>query len=312
MRVIITGPPSSCKTTLSKAVAEHFKIPHLELGQDIESMQGQLSSNVCRYRGYVLDADTIGFDEAEKLFRFDVEVTRNEEDEEPPPPADGEEAAPAPKQFERRLNEEITPSFAIVTQSPDAVCRARWQASGGKDEADFDRRLAKYSMTNLKADQHCLSDFFMDIANVGILNLPVAGQDEEDLFESVRIYMERSGRPFNYLPTEEEVAAEVRAKHEEKVKAAIEAAAKTAEEAAKGAGDDGEKKLERLNAERLKIIAEHEKAQAELQELPLREYLMRHTVPALTEGLIEMCKVLPENPVDYLATYLEQHAAAKK
>ena len=51
---------------------------------------------------------------------------------------------------------------------------------------------------------HSLQDFFQDVANKGVLNLPIAGKDEEDLFESARIYIERSGRPFNYLPTDEE------------------------------------------------------------------------------------------------------------
>merc|ERR1712232_1104553 len=61
---------------------------------------------------------------------------------------------------------------------------------------------------------------------------------------------------------------------------------------------------------RLEIIARHEEEQKQLQAMPLRGYLMEHMVPSLTEGLIELCKVLPEDPVDYLASYLENHAAA--
>lgn len=34
--------------------------------------------------------------------------------------------------------------------------------------------------------------------------------------------------------------------------------------------------------------------------IPLRNYLMRHVMPTLTEGLIEVCKIRPEDPVDYL------------
>eukprot|EP00971_Amphidinium_carterae_P048191 949214-Amphidinium_carterae.1 len=45
------------------------------------------------------------------------------------------------------------------------------------------------------------------------------------------------------------------------------------------------------------------------QGLPLRDFLMKYAVPNLTEGLIEMCKVLPEDPVDYLANYLDKCAA---
>lgn len=38
----------------------------------------------------------------------------------------------------------------------------------------------------------------------------------------------------------------------------------------------------------------------ETHSIPLRNYLMRHVMPTLTEGLIEVCKVRPDDPVDYL------------
>ena len=42
----------------------------------------------------------------------------------------------------------------------------------------------------------------------------------------------------------------------------------------------------------------------EVQSVPLRNYLMKHVMPTLTQGLIECCKVRPDDPVDYLAEYL--------
>lgn len=36
----------------------------------------------------------------------------------------------------------------------------------------------------------------------------------------------------------------------------------------------------------------------------MREFLMRNTIPLLTDGLIETCKVAPIDPVDYLAEYI--------
>ena len=36
------------------------------------------------------------------------------------------------------------------------------------------------------------------------------------------------------------------------------------------------------------------------QSIPLRDYLMRHVMPTLTQGLMEVCNVQPDDPVDYL------------
>lgn len=69
-----------------------------------------------------------------------------------------------------------------------------------------------------------------------------------------------------------------------------------------------EEELKR-QAERLYVISKHEEERREIEGMRVREYLMRYMVPNLTEGLIEICKVMPDNPVDYLANYLEKHAA---
>jgi adenylate kinase len=37
---------------------------------------------------------------------------------------------------------------------------------------------------------------------------------------------------------------------------------------------------------------------------------MRHVMPVLTSGLMEVCKVRPTDPVDYLAEFLFRHAPA--
>ena len=40
----------------------------------------------------------------------------------------------------------------------------------------------------------------------------------------------------------------------------------------------------------------------ETQSIPLRNYLMQHVMPTLTQGLIEVCKVKPDDAVDYLVS----------
>lgn len=317
IRVLIAGPPASGKTALSKSVAEHFNIPHLELkgagAADLESMAQQLQAKVCRYRGFVLDVGGAGFQEVDHLLRIEQEVKPAEgEEEEAPPPEEDEEGGgpPAPK-MERVVNKDVCPDFVIVTQAPEAFCRGKWRAvhKPATDEAlaPFKTAMETYKEKNL-GEAETLTDFFQECARIGVLNLPVPGKDAEDLLESVRIYVEGSslGRPFNYLRTGEEVAEELLEKY-----AARAAVAKTAaeEEEARVREDKSAEIEEAANQKRrLEIIREHERDQEALEKQPLREYLMRYMVPSLTEGLIEVCKVLPEDPVDYLATYLEDHA----
>ena len=50
-------------------------------------------------------------------------------------------------------------------------------------------------------------------------------------------------------------------------------------------------------------VQHEEQEMLETHSIPLRNYLMRHVMPTLTEGLLEVCKVRPEDPVDYLVSY---------
>ena len=42
----------------------------------------------------------------------------------------------------------------------------------------------------------------------------------------------------------------------------------------------------------------------EAQSIPLRNYLMKHVMPTLTQGLIDCCKSRPEDPLDYLVCFV--------
>jgi adenylate kinase len=55
-----------------------------------------------------------------------------------------------------------------------------------------------------------------------------------------------------------------------------------------------------LKNDKLEQIKKEELEQLETQSIPLRNYLMTHVMPTLTKGLIECCKIKPEDPIDYL------------
>ena len=55
-------------------------------------------------------------------------------------------------------------------------------------------------------------------------------------------------------------------------------------------------------------IKEQEARQLEVKSQPIKDYLMKYVVPTLSEGLLEVCKLEPEDPIQYLADYLIAHA----
>lgn len=58
-----------------------------------------------------------------------------------------------------------------------------------------------------------------------------------------------------------------------------------------------------LQAARLEEVKREEYEQLEAQSVPLRNYLMKHVLPTLTQGLSDCCKVRPDDPVDYLVSF---------
>ena len=49
----------------------------------------------------------------------------------------------------------------------------------------------------------------------------------------------------------------------------------------------------------------------EAQSLPLRTYMMKHIMPTLSQALIEVCKVRPEDPIDFLVNDSSIHVSKK-
>ena len=51
---------------------------------------------------------------------------------------------------------------------------------------------------------------------------------------------------------------------------------------------------------RLNEVKREEYELLEAQSIPLRNYLMKHVMPTLTQGLIDCCKVRPDDAIDFL------------
>ena len=50
-------------------------------------------------------------------------------------------------------------------------------------------------------------------------------------------------------------------------------------------------------------MKQEEEEMLKTQSIPFRNYLMKHVMPTLTQGLIECCKVRPDHPVEFLVSW---------
>jgi adenylate kinase len=124
-----------------------------------------------------------------------------------------------------------------------------------------------------------------------------------EMFESMRIYIERNGRPHNYL----ESIRKLNDEREMKLIAEEEITAKEAAEALHKKEDKSDNKhheMEEKERIRLEMVMQHIKELDECEDLNMRQFLMKFIVPVLTEGMIEVWKYAPIDPVDYLADYM--------
>ncbi len=61
-------------------------------------------------------------------------------------------------------------------------------------------------------------------------------------------------------------------------------------------------------AAKMEEIRRQERDLLDQRSQPIRQYLMDNVVPHLTEGLIELCKKVPEDAIDHLANFLLERA----
>lgn len=366
IKTIVVGPPGAGAQTLGAMIAKrylHEDPPHFTFERILQdAMQGdtafarklrrkveklakkppgtklplklrtkliksRLLSNVCRYRGYVLEGYPTCYEEAEALFMELVPVdgeeekveeeeeqggddeNDDEEEEAPPPPADEEEEDDSrPK---KRIAQSVAPEFVVLLTSSEDRCKARifngLDRSAGSEE-DFRRRTLEYRQANLAEDGRPGSrEFFTEISGTRVLELDVDSSTDEEAFQAVCIYLEAKGQFFNYLRSDEELARESQAKLE-RGEAEAEELSRLEQEELEAAEKDLQLQRGEREAQRKRVLAEAEAAQLEAEATPLRKYLLQNVVPTLTRGLTEVCKEQPEDPIEFLAQYLFAHA----
>ncbi|KAJ3197257.1 Adenylate kinase 7 [Irineochytrium annulatum] len=335
LKIVLHGPPASGKTYLAKMIAAYYEIHlveadevvkeavarlerrgegHSEEGdEDLEAdrelleelkeaakannnrypdahvinfVREKLKSMPCRNQGYILDGYPALADQASQLFK----PSSDEEKDDRPAAAD----------------DLIIPDHVLSLEAADDFIKERIMnlpesaVEPKNSEEALTRRLEEFRNTN--TEENTVLNFFDEI-EIHPLILSAETLAADDLLQAV---IKHVGKPHNYGPSLEQLAEKKRIAEEQKAKEM----AVAEEERQKREKEETErhaKAMSEWNA-RMEEIRKQEQDVLEAQSVPLRNYLMKYVMPSLTAGLIDVCKVRPEDPIDYLAEFLFKHA----
>ena len=281
---------------LAKEINESEDASDLSILQLATVVRWKLRTPPCQNQGYVLTGVPASFAAAVATFCAESSV------EQAPEPDGTEDLASMGE-----VDPAIVPRSVIILDAPDEWLRLRAEgvehksAVGAVESSGntFTEELSAFREAHDAGNEKCLASYFEVACKLETLSLQVNSHSEKEILEMMGIYVEKGGRPYNYHPTEEESRDLLRQQADSKLQ---ENEVRLAS-ARSGAVAAQARQVER-EANDLRRLDEVEKREAELLEtrsLPLRNYLMAHVMPTLTQGLVDVCKVRPADPVDYLA-----------
>jgi len=340
LRACILGPPASGKTLVIKQLCDHYKLHHIKIqdvideaveklqrsaaraeaeGDDEDDLKAQedqefletlqdskdrnsgryedqyiirfykdkLHSMPCQNQGFILDGYPKTYEQAKELFAA-------EEGEE------GDEDSPL------SYDKLIMPEVVASLEAPDEFLKNRVMnlpesvvAGTHNTEEGLTRRLAEFRAINTE-DETVLNYF--DELEIHPDHIDITHDKTRKMTKIVEQIKKLMGSPRNYGPTPEELAEMERIETEKRLekerKAREEREKRDAEEAAERQRREEEWRV------RLSEVKRQEQELLENQSIPLRNYLMKHVMPTLAQGLIECCKMRPDDPVDFVAEYL--------
>jgi adenylate kinase len=257
----------------------------------------------------VLDGFPQTLEQAQKLFKAELKEGEEPEAEDAPaedPPEGEEEDAPPIK---IKVDDAVFPSFVVSLECTEEVARQRFKdlpeaevVADHNDEDGFDRRWARYEYV-MNPEAEVIMSPMGFFKHVEILEIPLESTVNVDSAQTaINSYMSKGGKPFNFHPTPEEEEAK-RSAEESKQKEQAEAKRQELEIREK---DERKERLQREQADKARKaqVLRDDQELVDSCSLPLRKYLMTNVIPPLVEGLLEVCKAKPDDPIDYLSEYL--------
>ncbi|KAJ8952850.1 hypothetical protein NQ314_007456 [Rhamnusium bicolor] len=200
----------------------------------------------------------------------------------------------------------IMPDFVISLQATDDFLCERIMKLPEReiqgthyDEPNMIRRLAEFRENNM--EETTILKFF-DEAEIHPILIDLVDEitEEEKDFECIlAIVTDILGEPipgFGLTPEEIEELRRLEMEHLRLLEEEGRLKKRKQERNTKTKWKKWAETLEKLQMEEEKILA----AQSE----PLRFYLMKYIFPTLTKGMLEVAKIKPDDPVDFLAEFL--------
>mmetsp|Transcript_12795 Transcript_12795/g.23831 ORF Transcript_12795/g.23831 Transcript_12795/m.23831 type:complete len:738 (-) Transcript_12795:6-2219(-) len=312
----ISKEPTDLGQNIQDILRKKHRVPHELVA---EAFRWRLNAGQCRNRGYVLDGWPKNYDQARLLFMKrtlraqEEDEAAEEEVKDEDSQADQEARVTKPLQYDESLDGDIFPQNVIFLRGDDDLLIDRVKkfpehliAKTHYTEPEMHRRLAAFHDSNDDASGEVTTqDFFIE---KGLIVGEVDISDPtEEVFESLRIVIEREGRPYNYLKSSEELDDERQDFIENKE---LERMARLAfeQERVKGLA------AEARNQELIQTMLAYEKAKkleresAAAKVMPLKQFLMEALVPVLAEGLLDTCKTAPEDPIEFLAEFMDSYS----
>jgi len=266
----------------------------LDDGLIVSFMREKLLSMPCQNQGFVID----GFPHSTlSPMELAKEIFANEEEGE--------------NEDENRLDYDVRlmPELIVSLEATDEFLRERVinlpessVIGTHNTEEGLTRRLTEYRRRN--TDDETVLNYF-DELEIHPEKIDITRDESLRMKDTVQriVNMVRGGQR-NYGLTEEEKKEVLRVETENHLKKEEERKDKEHREAEdtllrNKRQEEWTVRLEKVKQEERELLS----AQAE----PLRNYLMRFVMPTLTQGLVECCKVRPDDAIDYLAEYLFKH-----
>ncbi|XP_028294742.1 adenylate kinase 7 isoform X2 [Gouania willdenowi] len=296
IRLCVLGPPAVGKSCVCKRLCDHYKLQYISLSdfkvscsseeemeadsdaeeenteegtmtEQLRALKDKLMSTQCRNQGFVLDDFPLTYEQAKEFFC----------------------------EFVVCLDASDTFLTDRVINLPEEKVLIH-----NYEPKHFLKRLSTYRASNM-ADNPVV-DFFTELDIKPLIHEMSSISDDQSLMQKI---FETIGPPRNYGPATPELEEEERRKTEEKMRR--EAALRAEEE--QWEAEEAKARAARWEewSQGLAELKQQEEQLLEAQSLPMRKYLMEHVMPTLTSGLVECCRVNPQDTVDYLAQYLLQN-----